>query len=224
LKVYRHCRVVFGMNCSPFILAAVLNHHLDQCCKDEGSTVESLKKALYVDKVVVSLDAKEEYEEFRRKATAIFAEAKMDLRLWESNCESPREGEATTNVLGMRWNKMEDTLAVQVPKSMGEELKMTKRSVLSMVSQVFDPMGFVCPVLLQPKIMLQDSWAQDLEWDQEWKEPEVAVFRKWFKELSELEKVVIPLTHSVEIHVDDWNYTPLLMLAKKHMRQQCLPE
>jgi hypothetical protein len=116
----------------------------------------------------------------------------MDLRLWESNCEIPREGEATTNVLGMKWNKMEDTLAVQVPKSMDEELKVTKRSVLSMVSQVFDPMGFVCPVLLQPKIMLQDSWAQDLEWDQEWKEPEVAIFRKWFKELSELEKVVIP--------------------------------
>jgi hypothetical protein len=72
----------------------------------------------------------------------------MDLRLWESNCESPRKREATTNVLGMKWNKMEDTLVVQVQKSMDEEWKVTKRSLLSMLSQVFDPLAFMCPVLL----------------------------------------------------------------------------
>jgi hypothetical protein len=79
LKVYRHCRVVFRMNCSPFILAAILNHHLDQCYKEERSTVEALKKALYVDNVVVSLDPKEEYEDICRKITAILRKPKWTL-------------------------------------------------------------------------------------------------------------------------------------------------
>lgn len=29
LKIYRHCRVVFGLTCSPFLLSAILKHQLE---------------------------------------------------------------------------------------------------------------------------------------------------------------------------------------------------
>lgn len=43
----------------------------------------------------------------------------------------------------------------------------TKRNVLSKISQVFDPLGLVAPVLIVGKIIMQQIWKQDVEWDQE---------------------------------------------------------
>jgi hypothetical protein len=69
-----------------------------------------------------------------------------------------------------------------------EDSKVTKRKVLSIVSQVFDPVGFSCPVTLQPKLQLQDSWAVSMDWDKK----ESEQFQKWMKELVQLELVQIP--------------------------------
>ncbi|XP_018580238.1 uncharacterized protein LOC108917913 [Anoplophora glabripennis] len=45
--------------------------------------------------------------------------------------------------------------------------KVTKRSILSMSSQIFDPLGLVGPVIVNAKLMLQGLWKLDLGWDDE---------------------------------------------------------
>ncbi len=42
-----------------------------------------------------------------------------------------------------------------------------KRSVLSQVAGVFDPIGFVAPFLIRAKIGIQRLWQRGLDWDQE---------------------------------------------------------
>jgi hypothetical protein len=84
LKVYRHCRVVFGLNCSPFVLAAVLDFHLSQVPSEDSSLVEKIRKSLYVDNIVSSVDTEQEFQHFKKKSVAIFEEAKMELRCWET--------------------------------------------------------------------------------------------------------------------------------------------
>jgi len=143
IKVYRHCRVVFGLNCSPFILAAVLDNHLNQSNQVNKSLIQQLKKSLYVDNIVTSIDTDEEYEEFKSQSVQVFEEAKMELRCWERSNEDSSE-DRPSNVLGLKWRKSEDTLSCQVPE-INEEVIVTKRKVLSIVSQVFDPIGFSCP-------------------------------------------------------------------------------
>ena len=189
LKEYRHCRVVFGLNCSPFILAAVLDLHLSQVTENREPVAELLKKSLYVDNVVTSLDNEDQYKTFKEKSIAIFDEAKMDLRQWESNLD---DSGGVTSVLGLEWRKDEDTLSCRVPDLNLEEMKVSKRKVLSLVSQVFDPIGFLCPALLQPKIMIQDSWAVEKDWDKEWSQDETEKFLRWVGELAELKKIRIP--------------------------------
>ncbi|XP_021959017.1 uncharacterized protein LOC110854896 [Folsomia candida] len=189
IKEYRHTRVVFGLNCSPFILAAVLEHHLSQVEPDFKTVAELLKKSLYVDNCVVSLDTDEEYEEFRQKSITLLAEAKMDLRQWERSNDL---NNVTTTVLGMKWDKSEDKLFCQMPKTLEDDLVVTKRSVLSLVSQIFDPLGILSPALLQPKLMLQESWAMDLEWDEPWNQNQVKKFMEWWEELGELGKIQVP--------------------------------
>ncbi|CAB4017874.1 E3 ubiquitin- ligase DZIP3, partial [Paramuricea clavata] len=46
---YRFCRVVFGVNCSPFLLNATLQHHLDRFSKGNPELTRKLKDGFYVD-------------------------------------------------------------------------------------------------------------------------------------------------------------------------------
>ena len=41
----------------------------------------------------------------------------------------------------------------------------TKRGILSTVSSIFDPLGFISPVLLEGKNILQDSCSDGVDWD-----------------------------------------------------------
>ena len=41
----------------------------------------------------------------------------------------------------------------------------TKRGILSAVSSLYDPMGFVYPVVLEAKKILQRLWKLNLGWD-----------------------------------------------------------
>ncbi|GFS80097.1 integrase catalytic domain-containing protein [Trichonephila clavipes] len=47
--VYRHCRVVFGVSLSPFLLAAVLAHLLENVQTDDTQLGSKLKLSFYVD-------------------------------------------------------------------------------------------------------------------------------------------------------------------------------
>lgn len=189
---YQHCKVVFGMTCSPFILAAVLDHHLENC--EDKKTANYLRKSLYVDNVATSVKGKEEYVEFREKSTAILAETQMDLRLWESNADEGHEKEVTT-VLGLKWNKAEDTLYCKIPQSVTEfdvTEVVTSRKVLSAVAQVFDPIGFTCASVIVPKVLLQGAWLDVKKWDDEWKEELASKFREWIEEMQVLTQIKIP--------------------------------
>jgi hypothetical protein len=54
-KTYRHARVVFGVNSSPFLLAAVLDLH-HSSIKENEDIVAMLKKSMYVDNLVTSVN------------------------------------------------------------------------------------------------------------------------------------------------------------------------
>ena len=66
--------------------------------------------------------------------------------------------------LGVQWDVEKDAFLfkVRVPHQ-----PSTKRGILSAVSSLYDPMGFVCPVTLEAKEILQKLWKLNLGWDDE---------------------------------------------------------
>jgi len=86
------------------------------------------------------------------RATEVFVGAKFELG-WEYT-DPDLEGPSCTAVLGMSWDKKEDTLAVE-NASVEKDGVITRRTILSVTQRVFDPIGFTCPISLCPKLLLQ---------------------------------------------------------------------
>jgi hypothetical protein len=185
VAVYRHNRVVFGMNCSPFLLGAVLNHHLNGADPQHVEVVHKMRNSLYVDNCVLAVDDEEEYKDFKKASTELLAEAQMELRSWE--CSGDEAEQRVTSVLGLKWDKSADRLYIDLVSS---ELpsKITKRVILSQLHQIYDPLGFLSPVLLIPKLLLQKAWIENRQWDEEVSGDVRAEFVKWWDELIPLLK------------------------------------
>lgn len=200
-RVYRHKRVVFGVNCSPFLLAAVIELHLKSVKGDQAALAEKLLKSLYVDNCATAVATYEEYEQFKQHSVEIMSEAAMHLRNWEYTLKSdvcveqkdvlecdPLTKEATSKVLGLYWNKVEDTLSCVIPSLEVNDM-VTKRVILSYINRMFDPVGFICPSLLPLKLILQSAWLIKSGWDDQLPEKAVTEFKTWLAEGQYLQHV-----------------------------------
>ena len=169
IQTFRFCRVPFGVVSSPFLLAATVHHHLkNSTCKDAP---EHLKN-IYVDNLFSGADTDNEAMKQYNSTKKLFSKASMNLREWASNSpiflqQIPEADRTTTSVqkcLGLLWDTTGDTISSS-PVDTTSIAVTTKRHVLQAVSKFFDPLGLQSPVLVQAKILMQDIWKLDVDWD-----------------------------------------------------------
>ncbi|GFW66133.1 integrase catalytic domain-containing protein [Trichonephila clavipes] len=88
VQVYRFNRVLFGVNASPFFLAATIKTHIGKYMEKYPDTVRTLDHCFYVDDLVTGEDDAKSAFDLSSKAAKIMSEAGMNLRKWISNdCE-----------------------------------------------------------------------------------------------------------------------------------------
>ncbi|XP_050309972.1 uncharacterized protein LOC126745954 [Anthonomus grandis grandis] len=196
-KIFRHRRVVFGINSSPFLLGATLEYHLNKKLQETYAleTVQRLLKGFYVDNCVTSVDSMDTLRTFIEEASLIMADGAFELRGWEYTGQMQVDAYKGSSVLGMRWDTAKDTLGVKIDLERPDELlsrPVTKRFMLSLTQRVFDPIGFTCPATLYPKILLQQTWEKSMGWDIPVEEEMAHNFRLWIKELPFLMEIKIP--------------------------------
>ena len=74
-------------------------------------------------------------------------------------------GGTQEKILGTVWDHAKDMLLFNVNPP--NDITLTKRTVLSQISRIFDPVGFTVAFLVRAKIGKQRLWQQSLDWDQE---------------------------------------------------------
>lgn len=108
--------------------------------------------------------------ELYSEGKVIFQEASLNLREWASSSSCvidviPPEDKVksdTVTFLGHNWDLINDTLSIK-PVSVETDVKpSTKCVVLKTIASVFNPLGFVTPVVLRGKLLLQEIWIQNL--------------------------------------------------------------
>nr|XP_012233626.1 PREDICTED: uncharacterized protein LOC105678692 [Linepithema humile] len=68
----------------------------------------------------------------------------------------------------------------------------TKRQMLSCIAQIFDPLGLLGPVILTPKVIMQQLWQVKLDWDESLPAQLHTQWAKWYGKLSHLNYLKIP--------------------------------
>ncbi|GFW59352.1 DUF1758 domain-containing protein [Trichonephila clavipes] len=86
--VYRHCRVVFGVSSSPYLLNASIMHLLENCNSECKEVALKLKSSFYVDNCVTGVISADEIEIFIEKTKLIMSEGCFNLRIFGSNVAS----------------------------------------------------------------------------------------------------------------------------------------
>ena len=79
---------------------------------------------------------------------------------------------------------MKDTMAVDVNTQ--AEFDATKRGLLSDISRTFDVLGWINPVILPMKLLMQELWDPELDWDAPLPEPLRLRHKVWREELTQL--------------------------------------
>lgn len=140
----------------------------------------------------------------KETAVAIFGEAQFELHKWYSNvpaleASSEQEDEkqsyakeqlgvkpGETKMLGLPWDKSEDTIALVFPE---EPREVTKREMLPFLASVYDPL-LASPVSLVGKLLYRDVCDQYLPWDLKVPEKIAMQWKKFEKSLPGLVQVL----------------------------------
>ena len=97
------------------------------------------------------------------------------------NLDLDRETLPMERALGVQWCIESDTFKFVIAL---KDRPCTRRGILSTVSSIFDPLGFVAPVLLEGKAILQELCRQNIGWD----DPvPVEIQKRWLKWKSDIE-------------------------------------
>ena len=198
--------VLFGATCSPYLLQETLHTHSSQ--NAEGN--DFLDK-FYVDNYMNTYDNQAELVLDKVCLDNIMNQASMPLQEWVSNNEYFNSlyqlaVPITQNVLGISWNPYTDNMNIVVGEKLIHEdsWRYTKRKVLSLVSSVFDPLGWVSPLTVRGKIFLQTLWKEKMGWGRTLNTEQVKVIRDILLDLQRVGEFSFPrhiLHEHAELHV-----------------------
>ena len=134
-----------------------------------------------MDDLISGAESIEQAIQLRDELTSLMSKGGFRFRKWCSNELSVLDGltpdllgttashefEAAANVktLGICWEPPNDVFRFTI--AIPDVRPYTKRTVLSTIAQLYDPLGLLSPIIVQAKILLQELWANKLGWDDE---------------------------------------------------------
>ncbi|XP_068700869.1 uncharacterized protein [Montipora foliosa] len=93
-----------------------------------------------------------EMRKFKEETTYILDDAKFKVHKWESNIKELEDQDMTnpSKILGQVWDKEDDTLEIKIPP-FSEDTPVTKKTILSHLGKVYDPLDILSPTIAQGK-------------------------------------------------------------------------
>ncbi|GFW89571.1 gag-pol protein [Trichonephila clavipes] len=82
-----------------------------------------------------------------------------------SNASLNIDNDDTVKALGILWHPASDVFYFKITP-LSFESTLTKRTLLSTIAKTFDPLGWLSPITIQFKTIMQRLWKQQLQWDE----------------------------------------------------------
>lgn len=203
IKTYELNTVTYGTASAPFLATRCL-HEIGQNCKEQYRIASNvLLHDFYVDDLLSGAQTIEEAVQIKHDLAAILKTYGMELRKWASNDarivqdnseikyhDISINGDKDPKTLGLVWDYLNDILKYRVKET--EARKITKRTILSIIAQIFDPLGLVGPAIIKAKVLMQRLWALELDWDESLPQDMYTEWTQIYQEIKNINEIVIP--------------------------------
>lgn len=180
LREYQLTTVTYGTKAAPFLAMRTLR----QLAKDDAQkyplAASALESSFYMDDLLTGSNSIHQVKELQQQLIMMLSGAGMNLRKWSSNepqlikdllqhqVDTPLDFKCAESrkTLGLRWNPSSDNFVFQSKLDYQKDIKdHTKRQLLSDISKLFDPLGWLSPITIRAKLLFQRAWASGISWD-----------------------------------------------------------
>ena len=170
ISEYQLNTVTYGTASATFLAVRTMI----QLARDEGHHFplanQVLLRDFYMDDLLSGDDTIEKAVLIQSQITALLQKGGFNIRKWTSNSKALmdlipddlRESgdrqlnpDATIKTLGVVWNPQKDEFRIRLDLNEFAHQKLTKRSLLSNIATIFDPLGFLAPISFTCKTWME---------------------------------------------------------------------
>ncbi|XP_017461765.1 PREDICTED: uncharacterized protein LOC108355104 [Rhagoletis zephyria] len=176
---------------------------------------------MYVDDVLSGGHTIDSAIKARDEISEVLQSAGFPLRKWTANSEQilngiPKadllsedflafEDTSAVKALGIRWNAHTD-LFYFIARPLEKSYTVTKRAILSAIAKFFDPLGWLAPIIIVAKILMQNIWLEGTDWDETVSSTTLDRWQNFTQHYNEIDNIRIPRwvyfspTDEIQIH------------------------
>ena len=165
---------------------------------------ELVRRNRYVDDFLAAADSVDEAKDLQDELIGLLKEANFELGKWASNNTSLLSVHATDqsiplglkldesiSTLGFLWIPRTDSFCFKVDKIQIPTC-ITKRKILAEIARLFDPLGWLGPIVIRAKILKQQLWILGSTWDEPVPVEMRSAWIKFVEDLRSLKDIRIP--------------------------------
>ncbi|XP_070527727.1 uncharacterized protein [Cardiocondyla obscurior] len=171
--------VTYGQSSAPYLAVRSIRQLAEDEASEFPQAARVLLSDLYVDDIITDTETEEQAVQLIDQLKKLLRRGGFETHKWRTNRgpsgkarSSERVSKAsaleidagTTKVLGMSWVPDSDTF--KFANEPTRNLVTTKREILSAISKLFDPLGLVGLILTRAKLLMQQTWLSEREWDE----------------------------------------------------------
>ena len=164
--------VTYGTSSAPYLAVKCLQQIGKMEMDRFPETANVIMLDFYMDDIMTIADSLQEAVRLQKEIDNILKGYGFPLRKWcanhtelissysQENCEINFDFTTDSNdqvkVLGMAW--LPSTDEIYVKSNLKSPYNSTKRVIIYVIAQLFDPLGLFNPVIVTVKVMLQELW------------------------------------------------------------------
>lgn len=175
LKEYCLTTVIYGLASSPHCAVRAMIEGARDMNDKYPEAVKVIENDFYMDDGLFGANSVKKALALAQEVKYVLNRAKFELCKWKSNnsalvqeLEDQNPSSVllsdSTFILGLKWILQSDEFTYKIAHF--EQLKkFTKRAILGQIAQLYDPNGFLAPLIAKAKIYMQKLWHAKLDWD-----------------------------------------------------------
>lgn len=175
IREYRLNTQTYGIKSAAYVCN--VHTHTNEIERKHPKAAEVIRNNYYVGDMLRSEDNSQVAIELYHELNAALAEFGFELAKWLTNdadvssCIHGKGSDMlemnkdqTNAVLGIHWNPATDEFQFIMKNPPSDETP-TKRSIVSDAARLFDPNGFLSPIMVRAKMIIQRLWSRKMGWD-----------------------------------------------------------